>query len=158
MKAIPIATKIFGALTVFLAACGSNSGPGDLVPPRPDNLPEQAEWRGGLDGGDWVYCERSDGTYVCSIYWTGGEIYSRQLFKLCAHPKPTQLFGGSDLSGLASVNVAEGTVRFVPIGPPEQFTDGQLNEALTAKARSEFEAQEAEKCPVELIVNEDFGS
>ena len=154
MNAIPIGTRILGALVIFLAGCGYDSQSEDLTPPRPENLPEQAVWRGGLDGGEWYFCERSEESYVCSIYWTKGNLYSRQSFKLCAHLHPSQLFRGSDRSGMTTVNVTEGTVRFVPIGPPELFSYGQPSKELTESARSEFEAQEAHTCPVELVVNE----
>lgn len=157
MNVIPTATKVLVALSIFLASCGSDSRSDNYVPPRPDNLPEKAEWRGDLDGGNWVSCERSGEIYTCSTYWTGGEIYSRQSFRLCVEGEATRLFEGHDLSGLVSVDTVRGTVRFVPTAPAEVFTDGQLDEALTAKVRSDFEAQEPTPCPVELVVKEDLG-
>ena len=38
-------------------------------PPRPTNVPTEAVWAGGADGGDWFACRLETGArYDCSIY------------------------------------------------------------------------------------------
>ncbi|NRD74482.1 hypothetical protein HQQ94_14805 [Shewanella sp. VB17] len=50
---------------------------------KPENLPHQAQWVGGIDGGDWIDCQNiDDSTISCSIYTeNSGELIEKSLFK-----------------------------------------------------------------------------
>ena len=66
------ATKIACLLVVFalLNGCQSENDDSSSAPERPDNVPNHAEWSGGVDGGSWFSCEEVEEKwhYNCLIY------------------------------------------------------------------------------------------
>lgn len=44
---------------------------GSYIPPRPANVPVDATWAGGADGGMWIDCDEGDTErYQCVVYAT----------------------------------------------------------------------------------------
>lgn len=146
---------LMGLICLFTVACNQGA-PRDDTPTRPDNLPQNAEWRGGLDGGFWISCEKTDGgaaSIVCTTYWTDGDLHMKQEFKLCARESLTGLFSWHDWGGLYEAPTRPGSVAFVPVKPALIYTHNQIDDEITAKVRREFEQETAFECPTELIMN-----
>ena len=64
-----------GCILLFLLcsmACNNSSELGL----RPSNIPREAAWTGGLDGGAYIYCKSpEDGPNACNVYFANGELY-----------------------------------------------------------------------------------
>ena len=73
------------AMTIAFALTGESCGPRSPDPPRPPNLPAEAIYVGGLDGGQWASCEGSeDGALHCSIYDSAsGQVRYESWFRYC---------------------------------------------------------------------------
>src|SRR5690606_35781781 len=39
-----------------------------MPPPRPVNVPSDAIWAGGVDGGDWIRCVKYKNCFQCAIF------------------------------------------------------------------------------------------
>ena len=107
-------------------------------PPRSTSVPEEASWAGGLDGGDWLLCNRINGTatrYACKIYSdrTGNLIaegefeyrrtersHGRPDFLPTTHPPSVLQYAGYDGDWISlepsGVLVPDGTMHF-PLNP-----------------------------------------
>ena len=66
------------AAILLVAAIYTRSG---YARPRPADVPQQAVWVGGADGGVWIHCDRivySPDRYRCAIYFDStGERWDR---------------------------------------------------------------------------------
>lgn len=63
------------ALTMLLTTGCDAGTTASTEPPRPDNVPTEAIWTGGLDGGVYVLLSRSEGTEG-SVYT--GKVYAEK--------------------------------------------------------------------------------
>lgn len=77
---------------LWMASCGR---PTAYSPPRPIDLPPEAIYAGGVDGGDWVACSGvSDGALHCRIFDNeSGELRRESWFRYC--PQSGGRFSGS---------------------------------------------------------------
>lgn len=55
-----------------------------IVPPQPLNLPSDAFWQGGIDGGYWYSCKKSrtDFEFHCKLYGDDGNVVIKDSFEL----------------------------------------------------------------------------
>jgi hypothetical protein len=52
-------------------------------PARPSNVPKDAKWAGGVDGGGWVTCTSSNENFnVCTTYGEDGATFGPRRFIL----------------------------------------------------------------------------
>ena len=137
----------------LLVGCGQNNAY-VTGPPRPAGLPEDAVWRGGPEGGDWISCELENTGLSCSGYGAATvSLMFRQRYKLCAAENNL-----SELVGYLPfldepVDVLEGKIQLVQIGPPEIFSNGEKDVELTDKAAAEF-GQLEPICYHEILIAE----
>jgi hypothetical protein len=58
--------------------------PDDAAPPRPEGVPADAVWAGGMKGGDWLRCvAESEEQFLCTVYSeSSGHVIARGTFLL----------------------------------------------------------------------------
>lgn len=145
------------ALGLWVAACSENAVE-DTEPERPASLPESAEWRGGLDGGDWVSCEAVDGGLRCSLYWQTGEIYGQVDYDICLNGSLESLHGYG-FANMLSVEAVSPPIVLVPTQPPTLYRDGQISPTLTEEARrdwdspSDWQLRQLQPCENRLLLD-----
>lgn len=128
-------------------------------PPRPAYVPEDADWIGGLDGGNWHHCKiRTDGLVECTL-WQFETVYTTQTFKLCANQNPSKWTGFLSGRGDQRITTQDNAFELVPVGPMTIYSNGQIDKNETERARSSFAesltARDYGKldisCPVQLV-------
>ncbi len=73
---------------VFLTACTEKEYE-QSIPERPTNVPKNAIWVGGLDGGVFVLLETSDATkYSGEVYYSHGPLSYEGAFKIFPEDAP----------------------------------------------------------------------
>jgi len=65
-----LSSKIFigiGLIAVALAGCDKGQ---EIAHVRPANVPKEARWSGGVDGGNWYLCHplKTQWHYSCTVY------------------------------------------------------------------------------------------
>lgn len=69
--------KLFSIfILVIIFSCNSNERK------KPDNVPQKAIWKGGVDGGCWVLFESvTDDTIEAIIFYQDGQFWKKGLFR-----------------------------------------------------------------------------
>jgi hypothetical protein len=103
-------TLLLLAFVFFVYACEKV----EMPPPRPTNVPEEAVWAGGEDGGAWIDCslDIEKGANFCTVYFDrDGDVWARTHFVLrdsgTGLPKSELTYSGFD--GLV-IYLSEGRV------------------------------------------------
>jgi hypothetical protein len=82
------------ASTLITAGCGA----GRYEPHRPAGLPKEAQYAGGVDGGEWAHCEpTADNRVLCTLFdaATGQRKYEKSL-RLCPRMQRLRPRAGRD--------------------------------------------------------------
>lgn len=98
---------LVGAL--LITSCSRSTS---YSPPRPPQLPPEAIYAGGVDGGDWVACDGgSDGTLHCRIFdHESGDLRRESWFRYC--PRTGAQFSGSvEMVDAAGAHVGNVTLK-----------------------------------------------
>ena len=61
--------SVAALIVALLFACFTFIKPTSSTPEKPANVPSDAQWVGGIDGGDWLIChEVSTRTMTCTVF------------------------------------------------------------------------------------------
>lgn len=73
-------TLKIGIFLILLCSLGCGVNP----PPRPSNVPAEAIWAGGSDGGAWIQCSPLSGKWEfhCIVYRDEGELWAKGTYYL----------------------------------------------------------------------------
>jgi hypothetical protein len=80
------------------------------APPRPQDLPEQAQWLAGIGAGSWFYICKKELEFEISRFGPEGNIECRSFFEIEGNAffELTQLYTFTYLSHCKSVRIQQG--------------------------------------------------
>lgn len=118
---------------IVLGGCQAEPEP----PERPANVPEDAVWIGGWDGGRWHRCVQAGDLFECT-QWQYGDVSTRQMFRLCADADPSQWPAFIAGSPAERIPTKRGAFVLVPAGPQLVYRGNVIDEDMTGNNREDF--------------------
>jgi hypothetical protein len=140
-------------IVTILCNC-ENLPEGQPKPPlRPAHVPLKAIWRGGLDGGNWIFCEKSKNNLLCEYFFERSDISYRQVFKLCSNTEYSDWVDYVDGSGNKYASINDEAFFLLPISPPVYYRDNRIDKKLTEEEQRIYSRYKSDlTCRLELNI------